>query len=97
MPVPNIIKHKKKKRRVKKVIPVPEDIESQEDDSDEEEIDGFSGIIEYFEESIDIWSFLSATIYFLLSFALPFLNKVKQIREKYSAAHYFYLDPFSHL
>ena len=78
MPVSNIIKHKKKKRRIKKVIPVAEDVESQEDDSDEEEIDGFCGIIEYFEDSIDIWAFISATVYFLLSFALPFLNKVKK-------------------
>jgi len=82
MPVSNIIRHKKKKRSFKKVLPVSEDVESQEgEESDEEELDGFGGVMEYFEafifESIDIRAFFIAAIYFLLSFALPFLNKVK--------------------
>jgi hypothetical protein len=79
MPVSNIIRHKKKKRSLKKVLPVTEDIEGQEEESDEEELDGFGGIMEYFEafifESINIRAFLIAAIYFVLSFALPFLNK----------------------
>ena len=81
MPVSNIIRHKKKKRSFKKVTPVTEDVENQEEEeSDEDELDGFGGVMEYFEafifESINIRAFVIAAIYFLLSFALPFLNKV---------------------